>query len=64
MLMSAGIGITPMAGMLSQLAKAGSKLPVTLLHADHVDSVVQQGGYHSIGMAAAVHRGDRRAAGA
>jgi nitric oxide dioxygenase len=32
---SAGIGITPMAGMLSHLATAGSKLPITLLHADH-----------------------------
>jgi nitric oxide dioxygenase len=31
---SAGIGITPMAGMLSHLAAAGSQLPVTLLHAD------------------------------
>jgi len=31
---SAGIGITPMAGMLSHLVKAGSRLPVTLLHAD------------------------------
>jgi nitric oxide dioxygenase len=31
---SAGIGITPMAGMLSHLAAAGSRLPVTLLHAD------------------------------
>ncbi|MGY1736037.1 globin domain-containing protein [Geodermatophilus sp. SYSU D00684] len=31
---SAGIGITPMAGMLSHLAAAGSALPVTLLHAD------------------------------
>jgi nitric oxide dioxygenase len=32
--MSAGIGITPMAGMLSHLVKAGSRLPVMLLHAD------------------------------
>lgn len=32
---SAGIGITPIAGMLSHLAKAGSHLPITLLHADH-----------------------------
>jgi len=31
---SAGIGITPMAGMLSHLASAGSHLPITLLHAD------------------------------
>jgi nitric oxide dioxygenase len=31
---SAGIGITPMAGMLSHLTAAGSQLPVTLLHAD------------------------------
>ncbi|SDD50091.1 nitric oxide dioxygenase [Geodermatophilus telluris] len=31
---SAGIGITPMAGMLSHLAVAGSHLPITLLHAD------------------------------
>jgi nitric oxide dioxygenase len=31
---SAGIGITPMAGMLSHLRAAGSHLPVTLLHAD------------------------------
>jgi nitric oxide dioxygenase len=31
---SAGIGITPMAGMLSHLAAAGSQLPITLLHAD------------------------------
>ncbi|MGW5360559.1 globin domain-containing protein [Actinopolymorpha pittospori] len=32
---SAGIGITPIAGMLSHLAKAGSRLPIMLLHADH-----------------------------
>jgi nitric oxide dioxygenase len=31
---SAGIGITPMAGMLSHLTAAGSQLPITLLHAD------------------------------
>ena len=31
---SAGIGITPMAGMLSHLVAAGSDLPITLLHAD------------------------------
>jgi nitric oxide dioxygenase len=31
---SAGIGIAPMAGMLSHLAAAGSHLPITLLHAD------------------------------
>jgi nitric oxide dioxygenase len=31
---SAGIGITPTAGMLSHLAAAGSHLPVTVLHAD------------------------------
>jgi nitric oxide dioxygenase len=31
---SAGIGITPMAGMLSHLVVAGSHLPITLLHAD------------------------------
>jgi nitric oxide dioxygenase len=31
---SAGIGITPMAGMLSHLTAAGSSLPITLLHAD------------------------------
>jgi len=30
---SAGIGVTPMAGMLSHLVVAGSKLPVTVLHA-------------------------------
>ena len=35
---SAGIGITPMAGMLSHLAAAGSRLPVTLLHADVEES--------------------------
>ncbi|MET0765278.1 MAG: globin domain-containing protein [Blastococcus sp.] len=33
-LASAGIGVAPMAGMLSHLAAAGSHLPVTLLHAD------------------------------
>jgi nitric oxide dioxygenase len=32
--LSAGIGITPMAGMLSHLVNAGSHLNVTLLHAD------------------------------
>ena len=32
---SAGIGITPMAGMLSHPAAAGSHLPIMLLHADH-----------------------------
>jgi nitric oxide dioxygenase len=31
---SAGIGITPMAGMLSHLRAAGSHLPISLLHAD------------------------------
>jgi nitric oxide dioxygenase len=31
---SAGIGIAPMAGMLSHLRHAGSGLPITLLHAD------------------------------
>ena len=31
---SAGIGVTPMAGMISHLAAAGSGLPITLLHAD------------------------------
>ena len=31
---SAGIGVTPMAGMLSHLRHAGSGLPITLLHAD------------------------------
>jgi len=31
---SAGIGIAPMAGMLSHLAAAGSGLPITVLHAD------------------------------
>ncbi|GAA4516568.1 FAD-binding oxidoreductase [Actinoallomurus oryzae] len=31
---SAGIGITPMAGMLSHLARAESRLPITMLHAD------------------------------
>jgi nitric oxide dioxygenase len=35
---SAGIGITPMAGMLSHLATAGSPLPIMLLHADHSES--------------------------
>jgi nitric oxide dioxygenase len=32
--LSAGIGLTPMAGMLSHLAAAGSHLPITILHAD------------------------------
>jgi nitric oxide dioxygenase len=31
---SAGVGITPMAGMLSHLTAAGARLPITLLHAD------------------------------
>ncbi|MFL6055512.1 MAG: globin domain-containing protein [Actinoallomurus sp.] len=31
---SAGIGITPMAGMLSHLERAESRLPITMLHAD------------------------------
>jgi nitric oxide dioxygenase len=31
---SAGIGITPMAGMISHLVAAGSHLPILLLHAD------------------------------
>jgi nitric oxide dioxygenase len=31
---SAGIGITPMAGMLSHLTAADSHLPITLMHAD------------------------------
>jgi nitric oxide dioxygenase len=33
-LASAGVGITPMAGMVSHLAAAGSHLPITVLHAD------------------------------
>jgi nitric oxide dioxygenase len=37
---SAGIGITPMAGMLSHLAAAGSHLPIVLLHADHHEESV------------------------
>lgn len=36
---SAGIGITPMAGMLSTLAAAGSHLPVRVLHADLDESL-------------------------
>jgi nitric oxide dioxygenase len=32
--LSAGIGVTPMAGMLDHLVAAGSSLPVTVLHAD------------------------------
>ena len=32
---SAGIGITPMAGMLSHLVRAASRLPIVLLHADY-----------------------------
>jgi nitric oxide dioxygenase len=32
---SAGIGISPMAGMLSHLVRAGSRLQIMLLHADH-----------------------------
>ncbi|MCP3469789.1 FAD-binding oxidoreductase [Bradyrhizobium sp. CCGUVB1N3] len=35
---SAGIGITPMAGMLSHLATVRSHLPIMLLHADHNES--------------------------
>jgi len=35
---SAGIGITPMAGMLSNLVAAGSQLPVHLWHADHEEA--------------------------
>jgi nitric oxide dioxygenase len=35
---SAGIGITPMAGMISHLVTAGSHLDVTLLHADSAES--------------------------
>jgi nitric oxide dioxygenase len=31
---TAGIGITPMAGMLSHLVEAESRLPITMLHAD------------------------------
>ncbi|WP_328673654.1 globin domain-containing protein [Streptomyces sp. NBC_00328] len=31
---TAGIGITPMAGMLSHLVEAESRLPITVLHAD------------------------------
>lgn len=31
---SAGIGVAPMAGMISHLVAAGSRLPITLLHAD------------------------------
>jgi nitric oxide dioxygenase len=32
---SAGIGITPMAGMLSHLTAAASRLPIVMLHADY-----------------------------
>jgi nitric oxide dioxygenase len=35
---SAGIGITPMAGMLSHLATIRSRLPIMLLHADHSEN--------------------------
>jgi nitric oxide dioxygenase len=35
---SAGIGVTPMAGMVSHLAQAGSRLPITVLHADVDDA--------------------------
>ncbi|WIM99369.1 globin domain-containing protein [Actinoplanes oblitus] len=35
---SAGIGVTPMAGMISHLVTAGSHLPVMLLHADASES--------------------------
>jgi nitric oxide dioxygenase len=35
---SAGVGVTPMAGMLSHLVAAGSHLPITLLHADVEES--------------------------
>lgn len=35
---SAGIGITPMAGMLSHLVQAGSHVPVRVLHADLEES--------------------------
>ena len=35
---SAGIGVAPMAGMLSHLRHAGSGLPITLLHADSDES--------------------------
>lgn len=35
---SAGIGITPMAGMLSHLEKAESRLPITMLHADYEEA--------------------------
>jgi nitric oxide dioxygenase len=35
---SAGIGITPMAGMLSHLTAARSRLPIMLLHADSDES--------------------------
>jgi nitric oxide dioxygenase len=37
---SAGIGITPMAGMLSHLAAAGSGLQIMLLHADEHEGTV------------------------
>jgi nitric oxide dioxygenase len=40
---SAGIGITPMAGMLSHLVKAGSRLPVMLLHADRTRTTSRSG---------------------
>lgn len=36
--LSAGMGISPMAGMLSHLVAAGSSLPVLLLHADSDES--------------------------
>ncbi|GGN85863.1 hemin transporter [Actinoplanes lobatus] len=35
---SAGIGVTPMAGMLSHLVAAGSHLHITMLHADAAES--------------------------
>jgi len=34
---SAGIGVTPMAGMISHLVHAGSHLPITVLHADSAE---------------------------
>lgn len=37
---SAGVGITPMAGMLSHLAAAGSGLQIMVLHADEHEGTV------------------------
>ena len=57
---SAGIGVTPMAGMLSHLVAAGSHLPVRHLHADIDEAFLRPAETGARGHSYAAGRGDVR----